>query len=174
MSNIQQLVVQALSSGDLDHDPLVETPVDRIGALAFAPELGRSLRHLQSHATETEWYVAVEMLGRATFGRSAVDGVRRKLCEAVLLEREVGICRKCMGRGVVVAEAEVRRTCTACNGTKLWRHSDAERARSIGVPLRVYQKSWEPIFARAHSRLSAASSATDRVVYSQLGRGDPK
>jgi ribosomal protein S27AE len=169
--SLQQLVVQALSSGDLDQDILVETPVDRIGALAFAPALGKSLRHLQAHATSGEWTKATEMLAKETFGDRKLSAIHRKLAEAVMLEREIGSCRKCGGRGVLIADGEVRRTCGSCNGTKRWRHSDAERARSIGVALRVYQKHWERWFTIAHSKLSWASTATDRVVYTQLGRG---
>ncbi len=169
MSHIQQLVVQALSSGDLEHDPLVETPVDRIGALAKAPELGRAVRHLQSHATAAQWNRARELLVRATFGRARVGRIHGRLCEAVLLEREIGLCRKCVGRKFVI-DGAVQKACTSCSGTGLWRHSDAERARSIGVPIGVYQKNWEPMFNRAHAKLSAANMATDREVYAQLGR----
>jgi hypothetical protein len=177
MAHIQELVIDALAKGALKQNDVYEMPVDRIAALAWATRdtkrrrlsMISSLRHLQACGAERDLIGLREALARDVFGKRRIGDTHRKLIEAVILEREKGACLKCRGRGLIIAEAGVRRTCSACNGTKVRRYSDADRARTIGVDRKEYQR-WERWFSDAHSKLSAASRSVDQKCNRMLGR----
>lgn len=170
MARIQELVVDAVARGQLKHDNYNEMPVDRIGALAHAPKAGRALRHLQANGFLSDFLVVREAIARYTFPKRKLLPIHRKIAEAVIAESEMGNCPKCAGRGMIVAEGEVRRTCSACNGTTRRRHSDAQRSKLIGCSIHEYHRKWEKFFAAAHDKLSNLGFITNRKCNRWLGR----
>ena len=171
MSNLRKLVATALRAADLSDDPLRETALDRIGALAFSDALGSKLWRLRWSYDASCFKPAALLLWRRTQRPHENNKIHKVICEVVLGEWLDDLCRTCHGRGHAVVKGTGRagNPCTVCNGTGSRRHNDLERMRSTGLSAGAYRK-WEPRFASAHAALSAADVQAWLDVARQLER----
>ena len=171
--SLRQRLASDLASGNLTHSPLIETGADRIGALGLSDRLGAAMwRILAEHdvgATREAIAILSKLLTRGRLGRKR-SSTLVKLCWVCVQERLADKCRRCHGRGFLIAEGDVRHACTACEGTRIGRHSDTERARRMGWTKEVYRK-WEPTFADAHRMLADSEVRVGRQLAKQLERG---
>ena len=172
--DLRQLVAAALHSSDLGDDPTRETPLDRILAMAHADRLGGLLWRLRlandAAAFAPATLIVSRRLRRGTDRRSRAEIFDRVAARAVQ-EWLDDLCRVCLGRGKLVAKDTPVAThvCVRCSGTGRRRHSDAERARAIGLSMDAARK-WTPKFALAHEIIADADAGAGLEVAAQLGR----
>ena len=62
MANLRKLVASALNSSDLSESYIIETAIDRIGALAFSDALGSELWALKYAGDARSWDRALALL----------------------------------------------------------------------------------------------------------------
>lgn len=168
--NLRELLAFAISSGDLTHNPLIETGADRIGALAFADPLGAALWRILVDHDRHAWIAARELLRKRISNKRDSPEIYRRLCDTALCEWMLPGCKTCGGRRFKGAHGEAKVACTACDATGVGRHSDAERMRSMKLDKRAYQR-FEAKFALAHQKLSEADGRAGTEVANQLERG---
>ncbi len=171
--SLRQRLASDLASGNLTHSPLIETGADRIGALGLSDRLGAAMwRILAEHdvgATREAVAILSKLLTRGRLGRKRSASLVR-LCWVCVQERLADKCRKCGGRGFIYNKEGVADHCSACEGTRIGRHSDTERARQMGWTKEVYRK-WEGSFADAHRLLADSEVRVGRQLSKQLERG---
>jgi hypothetical protein len=168
--SLRQRLASDISAGRLTHNPLVETGADRIGALGRSDPLGAALWRILADHDRTAVKDAVSMMARRLKHAPKGRDVAHQLCWVVLQEWLDDKCKKCKGRGLVYNAEGVADACTVCEGTRLRRYSDTERARAMGWGIDTYRK-WEATFAQAHAMLHDADAAVGRGVAYQLERG---
>jgi hypothetical protein len=174
LGNLRKLVASALTASDLSDSSLLETALDRIGALAFTDELGARLWRVKWGGSDKDVYPALALLAKRCHMVARQADFRYRLCEAVLQEWLDDQCRKCRGRGFTIApDTAVRGQCTACEGAGLRRYSDQWRMNRLGLDRSAYQK-WERRFAAVHERIAEADGQAWRDVARQLERIHPR
>jgi hypothetical protein len=166
-----KLVACTLASGDLNHNPLVESGADRIGALAAAPLLGSLLWRYKWANDQAAGIRAKEVLKAVMLGTKS-DAVVERICEIVVDEWVFDKCVACYGRGYSIMDGTpiARAACRVCNGSRVWRHSDAQRRLQLGPYRKLYAKV-EHHFGRAHAKIAATDWAAMRAVKRELERG---
>ena len=173
--SLRQQLVSDIRSGRLTHSPLQETGADRIGAMGLSDRLGAALwRVLGEHdpeATRRAVVLLAKMLAPRimSMGKSRRKALLR-LCWLALQEKLADKCRKCSGRGFTYTAVGTADACTACDGTRIGRHSDSERIRLMGCSREDYQR-YAPIFAEAHGIIGDAEVRVGRQIARQLERG---
>ena len=172
MPDLRVLVAAAIHAVNLAQNPLRETPVDRLGALAFADPLGGDLWALK-YANEASAFAPALGLLTHRSRKAARDFVlRRKLCTVALHEWMFDLCQTCGGRGVRVAtQFSPVRHCETCDGSGRQQISEAGRARALGFELGTYRK-WAPRFALVQGKISDAEDQAWLDISRQLGRLD--
>lgn len=170
MANLRKLVAAALNSSDLSGSDIIETAIDRIGALAFTDVLGGELWALKYAGDARSWYRALRELGKRTKRIAAERSIRTKLCRICLTEWLDEVCRSCNGRRLILAtNSSAAHVCTVCGGTGLRRHSDLWRMREMGLERSAYAR-WEHKFAAVHRKIADADTQAWYDLAEQLGR----
>lgn len=170
---LREAVRHTIAAGDLRQSAVHEAGADQMGAMALTREpLGAALWRILDDHDAIAYQRALQLLVLRVRPRGGHHGrsIYAKICRQVLNEWLDNKCRRCAGRGYMVAENEVKSTCTVCDGTRLRRPSDAERMRETGLDRRAYPK-WEKIFGEAHRTLSDADTLHGRRMGRQLRRG---
>jgi hypothetical protein len=145
--NLRELVGVSLNSGHLEHKEHAEMPIDRIGALAKASALGRSLYHWAYAGDESSLRSAYHHLCRKARNRTRIFRHHKdyKLLEKIvamcLHEWRYPACQTCGGRGELEAE-KLRIVCERCGGTGLHRYSDVSRMEFLKLDTSAY-RNWE-------------------------------
>lgn len=168
MANLRKLVASALNSSDLSQSDIIESAIDRIGALAFTDKLGGVLWSLKYGGDARSWPRAVHELELRCKRVAAERTIRRKIVRICLAEWIDPNCRACGGRRFIMA-GQTMHTCTVCNGTGLRRHSDLWRMREMGLDRNAYRR-WEQKFAAVHSKITDADAQAWFDLSAQLGR----
>jgi len=171
MSDLRKLVASAILGTDLSDDPNQETPLDRIAAFAFSDRLGNLLWRLRWANDRHSFAPAVFLLSSRMRVHGELRSMREKVAQCALMEWLNDVCVPCQGRGKLVPKDTpiATHSCTVCNGTGKARHSDAARARALGLEVGAVRK-WEHRFERAHAKISSADALAWVEVAAQLGR----
>lgn len=171
MSDLRKLMATALTSSNLGADENEERAIDRILALGSGDRLGTLLWRLRLANDHTAFKQAALVLSSRMVRAGEARSMREKVAERAVMEWLDDVCKICLGRGRLVPKNSpvATHTCTGCEGTGRARHSDAARARALGIPMPAARK-WEARFAKAHALISAADRATYVTVARQLGR----
>lgn len=174
MGNLRKLVASALTASDLSDSSLLETALDRIGALAFSDELGGRLWRVKWAGDAKSVEPALALLTHRCRLVARHAPFRRRLCEVALQEWLDENCASCGGRRYIMAsESHAKHTCTVCDGTGLKRYSDQWRMRQLGLDKDAYRK-WERRFATIHERIAEADAQAWRDVAQQLEKIHPR
>jgi hypothetical protein len=190
--SFRELVATSLNSSHLETKPH-ESAIDRVGAHAWASDLGRAL-----------WYWAIaegERRVRSVFDRreekrkaGAVlhhllrkamnrTGIRKahkqyqtleRVCLMVMHEWRYPACQTCGGSGELegkfsISGTSVKAICATCSGSGKQRYADAWRADYLKLDQSEYRK-WERHIARVAEILSAEDLDCVRVCRMQLER----
>lgn len=150
MQNVRKAVAVALARADLSDDPNHETGRDRIGALAFADELGVRLQRVRYANDPGAYKSALLLLVKRMAVSVSVRETIQRVCTIVLNEWLDDHCRSCGGRGwaEIAATGRLGGVCIPCNGTGARIASEQERMRKLGVSPKSYAK-WARHFTRA-------------------------
>jgi len=170
VANLRKLVAAALNSSDLSESYIIETAIDRIGALAFSDALGAELWALKYGGDARSWHPAMRLLSLRTKRAAPSEPIRYRLCRVCLTEWIDENCRSCGGRQIIAASTmAVAHVCTVCNGTGLKRYSDLWRMREMHMDKHAYRR-WEHRFAAVHRKIADADTQTWHDLSEQLGR----
>jgi hypothetical protein len=172
VSDLRILVAAALNASDLSPSDLRETAVDRIGALAFADELGGALWSLKWGGNLRVYVIAERLLVKRSKPATPSNHMRGRLCRLALAEWFDDRCPNCHGRGTHMATpfAPVRH-CEACDGSGKRPVSELGRAAALGVDIRLWRK-WEPAYGVVQRKLTDAEDRAWVDIARQLGRID--
>ena len=172
MSDLRMLIVKALQGLDMVDDPLRETGLDRIGALACSDPLGAALWRVKWAGDPRAFKPALELLVKKVKRPHDARFWVTRLCNVVLREWLDELCGHCDGRGVMVVAGTpaARAACPICSGTGVRRPSEQQRAARMHLPVDKYPK-WEPRFRRVELAIRRADSAVWSQVADQLERG---
>lgn len=170
MADLRLLVAIALNSSDLSHSDLRETDIDRIGALAFADDLGVALLATKWASDWRAYWRANDLLVHRTKRHCADFRMRKVICRTALLEWLDDSCTVCGGRGSLAAtNISPARQCHICDGSGKRKISELWRAAQLGVDVTVYQK-WEPRYNAVQRRIVDAETQARHDIARQLGR----
>jgi hypothetical protein len=170
VANLRKLVASALNSSDLSSSDIIETAIDRIGALAFSDSLGSELWALKYAGDARSWSRALLLLSQRSKRIAPDRSIRTKICGICLGEWLDELCRTCAGRRLILASSSSSaHVCTTCGGTGLKRHSDLSRMRDMGLERGAYRR-WEHKFALVHARIADADTQVWYELAAQLGR----
>ena len=169
MANLRKLVASALNSSDLSQSDIVESAIDRIGALAFSDALGSELWSLKYAGDVRGWHRALAVLSRRSKVIAPHGKIRATLCRLCLIEWVDENCRTRGGRRfIMAAQTSAAHVCTTCSGTGLRRYSDLWRMREMGLDRRAYTR-WEAKFSAVHRKISDADTQVWHDIAEQLG-----
>lgn len=170
MANLRKLVAAALNSSDLSNSEIIETAIDRIGALAFSDTLGSELWSLKYAGDARAWARSLAVLSLRCKRIVQERKTRTLLCRVCLIEWVDENCRSCGGRRLIVAStSSAAHVCTTCNGTGLRRYSDLWRMREMRLDHHAYRR-WEHKFAAVHRKITDADTQVWHDLAGQLGR----
>lgn len=170
MANLRKLVAAALNSSDLSQSEIVETAIDRIGALAFSDAFGGELWSLKYAGDARSWPRALGLLSLRCRRVAPERTIRMRLCRLCLTEWLDDNCRTCGGRRFLAANVNAAaHTCTTCSGTGLRRYSDLWRMREMGLERHAYQR-WLQRFAAVHRKIADADLQVWHDLAEQLGQ----
>ena len=96
-------------------------------------------------------------------------GVRSKRKNVIVIQHDA-----CMGRGWLTKsrlQQENPRPCSLCSGTGRRIASDAERARSLGLPIPVYAKHWPKRFSWLESAFDRLNTLEKNCLRASLTQG---
>lgn len=169
LANLRKLVASALNSSDLSQSDIVESAVDRIGALAFSDALGGALWSIKYAGDRRSWSKAQAVLSLRSKRIAPERHIRSVLCNLCLIEYVDENCRACGGRRfILAAQTSVAHVCTTCSGTGLRRYSDLWRMREMGLDRHAYGR-WEQKFAAVHRKIADADTQVWHDLSEQLG-----
>lgn len=174
MSDLRKILASAITGSDLSEDVNCETPLDRIGALAFANDLGGTLWRLKYANDHRSYDRALALLSNKIRQQNKWAGsitMARKICACVLDEWLDEICRQCGGREKIVVEGtpHARHACPSCSGTGMRQPSAQTRMSRLSLSATAYAK-WEPRFSKVHQKIVEADDLAWASVASQLER----
>ena len=170
---LRESVAHSLLSTHLETLPH-ESPIDRVGALARATELGSALwRYLYAGEESAAGSVIKHLLRKAqrrtkVYKHHKDFGLLHKTCVMLLHEMKNQNCRTCGGAGEM-ANDKLKVVCHTCGGTGLHRYSDQERMHSLGIDSKKYV-SWQAAIGAVWICLSGAEGGTGAICREQLGR----
>ena len=169
MSREREQWAASVTSTHLEQDNDHESAIDRIGAAAFGPGLGRVLWRIRYAGETALASVAAQLLAntlRRRWGVSKLapewDVVLRTARQA-LVEWHDPACRHCRGAGEV-SDGELRIVCPVCQGEGLHTYTDHERREAIAAP-----GAWDVWDKRLHEALGAIHAA-DAAVAAEMRR----
>lgn len=171
--NMRELVGRSLLSSHLETQ-IHESPIDRVGALGKASDLGRALFHWGYAGDEGAARSALKHLLRKAQKRTKVYkhhrdfGILERVCVMLLHEWRYPHCKACGGAGETMV-ADVRVICSKCNGTGLHRFSDGERMAAMKVEAAVY-RAWQGNIGAVWTCLVAADVGAVVTCREQLER----
>jgi len=169
VANLRKLVASALNSSDLSQSAIVESAIDRIGALAFSDAFGGELWSLKYAGDARSWSRALALLSLRCRRVAPERTIRVRLCRLCLFEWLDDACRTCGGRRFLVANPNAAaHSCTTCSGTGLRRYSDLWRMREMGLDRHAYRR-WEQKFAAVHRKITDADAQVWHDLAEQLG-----
>lgn len=160
----KQALIRAVAARSLKFDANIEATreIDRVAALGLATRgnaLGAELLHAEAQNADSTRR-AVLMVARALIKRHRLARrIAERVAQAALFEAMNQACSACGGRGVQQWGAVVS-VCVACDGTRLHRYSDAQRASLCGVahyPRAAYELA-QTMISDAASRAVAGAS----------------
>lgn len=165
------VIVKALQGLDMLDDPLRETGLDRIGALACSDPLGAALWRVKWAGDPRSMKTALALLVKRVRKPHEARTMVVKLCQTVLQEWLDELCRHCDGRGAMVTPGTpvARHSCPVCNGTGVRKPSEQRRAAKLGFQVATYRR-WEARFRRVELAIRRADSAVWGQVAAQLER----
>jgi hypothetical protein len=174
MGDIRKLIASAVTGGDLSESEITETNtrpshgVRHRGHLFAAGHVAVALKYANDHR---EYEPALALLTRQVRRPNQVLSFMRKLCQCVLNEWLDELCRKCGGRGHIIAEGtpHARQTCSDCDGTGVRRPSELHRMNVMGLTPKSYPK-WEARFSSVYAVIVEADDAATESAARQLGR----
>jgi hypothetical protein len=167
--NVREGVIRSILSNHLEHSTPEAAQrvmdVDRIGAFGLgAGKLAQYIMHWQASTGEAERVLWLRRTWRLLIRRTAKDfrirnvgdagrrsyAVLERACFHVLTEWAHPECGTCAGVGKVgVKRYEIAQDvrvddliCQACNGTKVRRYTDSDRAHALGINKDELEKSW--------------------------------
>lgn len=177
MSREREQWAASVTSTHLEQDSDHEAAIDRIGAAAFGPALGRVLWRIRYAGETALATVAVQLLANKMRRRWSVPRSSRewqtvlRCCRQAVTEWFDPSCRTCRGAGEVT-EGELRIVCPTCEGEGLHRYSDHER--KVAVLDVNSPEPWDVWDRRLHEACSALHSEDTAVALEmrrQLERG---
>jgi len=180
MSREREQWAGAVSSTHLEQDSEHEAPIDRIGAAAFGPALGRVLWRIRYAGETALATIATQMLAnkmRRRWGipRSADEMTFvERCCQQAMTEWYDPACRTCRGAGEVT-EGELRIVCPTCDGEGLHRYADPHRQATIfgnSIPDPAVWAVWDGRLREAHAALCSADTEVALEMRRQLERGE--
>lgn len=171
MADVRKLLATALQSSDLSDNPLEETALDRILAMAHADQLGRLLWRLRLANDAQSFRPAVSVLVKRMRRKAEPLPMLERIASCAIKEWLDDLCKTCGGRGNIIPKDSPAPThaCTVCSGSGRRRHTDFARGRALGMGPDIARK-WEARFAMAHSKIATADRKTWYEVAEQLGR----
>lgn len=172
--NLREAVITSLDASTLASSEIREMPIDRVAAMGRMSELGATFWRLKRRpglylANRVALLLVNKMLKRQPrLGRDMADKIARQ----VVLEAILYQCRTCEGKGVIAStdRSKTDTQCRKCNGTRMHRYSDYERAAALGLCVDVYRKAWTRRFDDFAQALSAEDAAANRTAMTQLER----
>lgn len=177
-TNVREQWAGAVTSTHLEQDSEHESAIDRIGAAAFGPALGRLLWRIRYagelwHAhpalmvlagtLRRRWNIHPKSTGHVMVTRVAKQAMREWFHVA---------CRTCDGRGTLDAEA-LRVVCSTCEGSGEHLYTEPERREACMGP-GAEGESWAVWERRLHEAVQmvrSADTATAMAMRQQLERG---
>ena len=167
---IFQMVLSAISTGNLRQDPNRITGADVIGAMGLSDPLGAALYRIYADHDVNAWPRAVRMLTEKITPKAAAGApVYQRIAHFALMEHVGNACPKCNGTGIRPTDAGVKRTCGACHGSGRASFNVADRRSAIGATKETYPQ-FESAFKKAHAELSAAEYRVGAGISFQLGK----
>lgn len=168
---LRKAVALAMQGRDMSDDPNRETNLDRLGAFAWADELGKALWRAKYANDRGQYDRALALLVKRIRPARQPIALWQKVARCVLLEWLDEVCRKCSGRGRMIAEGtpHATHTCSVCDGSGLRRPSEQQRMAVIGVRGDAYAK-WAKYFDSAYRLIVNTDSLVLAEVKRRLGR----
>ncbi|QNB13448.1 hypothetical protein G5S35_17620 [Paraburkholderia tropica] len=167
LMGVKDQVVTATQSSNLRWDADFVRAVDRLTALGMSDPLGSALWRAKYCRDASAGRRAVLLLAKKVEARIRVErSYAEKLSIAAFKEWMLDACDKCGGGGTITEGAHVS-TCTKCEGSRVKRYSDSERALAAGLPVEVWQKHVKN-FDQALECMNAAAAATGGRVRALL------
>lgn len=174
---IREVVGNSLLSAHLETS-YRESPIDRVGALARASDLGRALWHLKYANDATAAPGAFKHLLRKAQRRTKVYKhhaefeLLKNVCTMVIHEWLNPQCSACGGGGEFVdEEKKLRVACQVCSGVGKKRFSDGERMAQLNIEPSIYRR-WEGHIASVWTCLSSADAQAGATCRQQLEWGE--
>jgi hypothetical protein len=143
---MRESLASAINSSHLEEKEW-ETSIDKIKALGYTAKeyaIGIDAIHLIDSLQPQAYKQIIYLLARkanAKFSIKAPRSMTIKICNQVIKETAFPQCRTCDGRGEARNDEQVI-TCPSCQGSRMHRHSDIERAQALQIPLEAYSKHW--------------------------------
>lgn len=178
--NMRELVGVSLNSAHLESKEHAEMPIDRVGALAKASDLGRALFHWGYAADENAVRGAHKHLCRRARNRTKIYRghpdykMLERVCAMVLHEWRFQGCKACLGAGSVASDfgragSMATVACSTCSGSGKHRYADTWRMDYMNADSSLYRK-WEKNIARVWDCVSSEDIMANRVCSQQLER----
>ena len=146
MTGILEKLGRATQTSDLgDRVGVYEVDVDRVGALGIAGKetpLGAAIIRWVAAMQDTAYLSVVELLMvsiETRFGRANPNATLSVALQACREFSNWG-CTECAGRGELVSGTGVRFVCPMCEGSKLKRYRDQDRADAMKTSLADYRR----------------------------------
>jgi GH24 family phage-related lysozyme (muramidase) len=147
------------------------TSVDLIGAMGIAAihhsigmDAVRFIDGLQAKAYRDMAYSLTRKAGQTI---KCDKNILFKVSQQVIHESAFSFCKACQGRKEMMADKHVIK-CQVCQGTGLHRHTDMQRAKSIGLQLELYLKHWARIFDKVNAIYTSEVRNGLRIAKQQM------
>lgn len=178
MSNVREQWASAVTSTHLEQDTEHESAIDRIGAAAFGPTLGRFLWRIRYAGEPQHAHTALTVLAGTLRRRwnihpkSPGHVMVTRIAKQAMREWYHTQCRACLGRAQIVVD-DLQATCPTCAGSGEHAYTDAERREACMGP-GAEGETWAVWERRLHEALSmvrAADTGAAMAMRQQLERG---
>jgi hypothetical protein len=147
------------------------TSVDLIGAMGIAAihhSIGMdAVRFLDGLQPKTYNDLVYKLSRKAGQTIKCDKAVLIKVVKQVIHESAFKSCKGCMGAKEVLTGTHVIK-CQVCQGTGLHRHTDMQRAKSIGLQLELYLKHWARIFDKVNAIYTSEVRNGLRIAKQQM------
>ena len=147
----------SLTDDDLSWSDTRIKAIDYVASMSAASRLGSDLMRAADHDSFAFKRAVHQLvaLSRRKLGRkrmSVSSAQAQTMAVAAILELLAPYCRTCGGAREVMG-AEIKVTCPTCEGIGVHRYTDADRARTVGVPV----SDWHKVAGRYELVLSIAA-----------------
>ena len=145
-----------------------DCPLDKIHALGIAAQtnpIGVDAIRFIDALQQKSYKPLIYRLVKASKSIMHCDrSLLTKIAEQVVHEAAFSFCPSCSGRKELKIDEKVLQ-CQTCHGSGFNRHTDLERALSIGVSLEVYQKFWIKRFQTVQSIFTDNYKSAIKTTY---------